>query len=378
VKGIKYIAPYRDHSGYGEASRNYILALDRAGVPITIEPHCFEVSPPPVGTLEEQAIILSLENKHIDFDVVIIHLTPDLAPAHAAKYTDKYVISYTVWETSALHPIWAGACNGVDEVWVPCDWNVRAFKGSGVVKPVLKIPHGIDPETYTNTDQSLFSIPGVSPDTYVFYSIMQWNSRKNPDGLLRAYFNAFTQEEDVRLVLKAYVGRGLSPQEEMSQLKEMILKVKRDMNLSSFPKMSLITTILSTEQMRALHLYGDAYVSLTHGEGFGLTMLEAGLAGNPVIATGMGGNMEYMTEENSYPVSFMWDYVAGMGGFNPWYLGEQQWGRPSLVEASELMRHVYEDRADSKNKGDALRSRIRAEFSWDIVAQKMLSRLEEL
>jgi glycosyltransferase involved in cell wall biosynthesis len=119
-------------------------------------------------------------------------------------------------------------------------------------------------------------------------------------------------------------------------------------------------------------------VSLTHGEGFGLTMFEAGLAGKPVIATGKGGNMEYMTSENSYPVPAEWDYVYGMSTFNPWYLGSQEWARPSLPEAARIMRHVFNNREEAAEKAALLRNRIKTEFSWDMVAGQMISRLKEL
>src|SRR5690349_772973 len=135
MRGVKYIAPYRDFSGYGEASRNYILALHRAGVPITIEPRCFDVNPPLIASAEEREILDSLEHKDIDFDVIVVHLTPDLAPGYVTAYPDKYVISYTVWETSLLHPRWVEACNQVKEVWVPCQWNIDSFKQSGVKTP---------------------------------------------------------------------------------------------------------------------------------------------------------------------------------------------------------------------------------------------------
>jgi replicative DNA helicase Mcm len=92
------------NSGYGEASRNYVLALHRAGVPVTVTPHCFERNPPVVGSAADRETLKEIVNKDIDFDVVIVHLTPDLAPAYVRKYPDKYVISYTVWETSKLHP----------------------------------------------------------------------------------------------------------------------------------------------------------------------------------------------------------------------------------------------------------------------------------
>jgi len=378
MKGVKYIAPFRDHSGYGEASRNYILALHRLGVPLTIEARRFEPDPPPIGTPDERAIFASLEGKDIEFDIVVVHLTPDLAPSYASKYHDKHVISYTVWETSKLHPLWADCCNKMSEVWVPCDWNVKAFKESGVTVPIHKIPHGIGPDTYLGADPTLFSIPGLSDETFVFYSILQWNYRKNPDGLLRAYFNAFQNGEDVRLILKAYVGRGLPPAEDMRQIKEMIKRIKADMQLPSYPKINLITDSLSSEQMKAFHMRGDAYVTLPHGEGFGLTSLEAGLAGKPVIMTGQGGQMEYLTEDNSYLVPFMWDYVAGMGSFNAWYWGNQQWARPCLPEAADKMRHVYHNRDEAAERGVALQARIKSEFSWDSVGKQMLLRLEEL
>jgi glycosyltransferase involved in cell wall biosynthesis len=207
---------------------------------------------------------------------------------------------------------------------------------------------------------------------------MQWNARKNPDGLLRAYFNAFTEEDKVRLVLKTYIGNGLQPHEETRRIKEMIHRLKSDMHLSSFPKMNLVTSNLSSDQIKALHLYGDAYVTLTNGEGFGLCTMEAGLAGNPVIATGMGGNMEYMNNQNSYPIPFSWDYVYGMGSFNPWYVGNQQWGRPNSVAASKLMREVYENRNEAAARAVKLKEKIQSEFSWDAVAKQMISRLKGL
>src|SRR5690606_9283745 len=115
----------------------------------------------------------------IDYDVVIVHLTPDLLVQYAPQYTNKYLISYTVWETSKLHPNWVAACELAQEVWVPCTWNKHVFKESGVTKPIFVIPHGIDPNNFSGTYS--FSVSGIDKqDTFVFYSIFQWNNRKNP------------------------------------------------------------------------------------------------------------------------------------------------------------------------------------------------------
>ncbi len=378
MRGVKYIGPIWDFSGYGEASRNYILALHKAGVPITVQPHCFDRNAPPVGSEEERAILASLVEKPIDFDIVIVHLTPDLAPAYAQKYSDKYVISYTVWETSKLHPLWVNACNMVKEVWVPCQWNMEAFASSGVKVPMLRVPHGIDPTLYDSVGSLAESLLGPKTSTYNFYSVFQWNARKNPEGLLRAYFNAFRAEDDVRLILKTYIGGNVPAHEDARMIKEHVGHIKRDMQLPNYPKLSLITETLSSEQMRALHMYADAYVALPHGEGWGLGFMEAGLAGNPVIGTGAGGNMDFMNADNSYPVAVMESFVAGMGSFNPWYLGDQKWFTPSNIDAASLMRHVFENREEAKAKGLALKENITNNFNWDAVSSVMIKRLMEL
>ncbi len=375
MKGVKYIGPIWDFSGYGEASRNYILALHKAGVPLTVQPHCFDKNAPPVGSDEEREILASLVGKAIDYDVVIVHLTPDLAPAYAEAHQGKYVISYTVWETSKLHPLWVDACNRMNEVWVPSQWNMEAFKDSGVTVPMLRVPHGIDPGLYDSVDPSLADAFGTK-DTFNFYSVFQWNARKNPEGLLRSYFNAFQNNDDVRLILKTYIGG--AHRDEARAIKEQVAILKRDMQLPKYPKLTLVSDTLSSQHMRALHKFSDVYVALPYGEGWGLGFMEAGLAGKPVIGTGAGGNMDFMNAENSYPVKYMESYVAGMGSFNPWYLGNQKWFSPNLVHASELMQEVYSNREAAFARGQLLRQNIRDNFSWEAVASVMVNRLKEI
>jgi hypothetical protein len=49
IRGIKYTSPLFDGSGYAEASRQYILALHKMGIPITLEPISFEPARPDLG-----------------------------------------------------------------------------------------------------------------------------------------------------------------------------------------------------------------------------------------------------------------------------------------------------------------------------------------
>lgn len=371
--GVKYVGPVNDFSGYGEASRNYIFSLHERGIPVTVSPRNFDPNPPPIADEKQRELLGSLINKDIPYDIVIIHLTPDLYPQHVEK--GKYNIGFVAWETSLFHPRWVQACNVLNEVWVPCQWNVGAVRNSDIKIPVYRVPHGIDTSTFDVAGGKEFTVNGLDKGTFKFYSIFQWIYRKNPEGLLRAYLNAFDETDDVALVLKSYRVGGAR---DKTYIRDTILDIKKDMNIGSYPRVILIGDILSKTQMLGLHLYGDACVGLHRGEGWGLPLFEAGLAGKPVIATGLGGNTEFMTSENSYLVDYQMTFVSGMSSFNPWYLGNQQWAEPNIVHASALMREVFENREEAFRKGQMLRQKILDEFSWGKVADVMIDRLKSI
>ncbi|MBO4314235.1 MAG: glycosyltransferase, partial [Desulfovibrio sp.] len=130
---------------------------------------------------------------------------------------------------------------------------------------------------------------GISPKRnglrrpFLFYSIIDSvNPRKNLLALLTAFATAFpAPDEDVRLVLKQY---------------------RKPQDLSGIPHVISIDDPLDNEEIGALHALCDAYVSAHHAEAWGLPLSEAMSFGNPVIATGYSGNMEFMNEANSFPV----------------------------------------------------------------------------
>ncbi len=169
IIGIKYIAPLLDNSGYAKAARGYVLALHRKGIPVTVTPISFEKFDVDLG--DDGKIIRSLIDRDIDYNVVLIHTTPEFW----SKYIElnKTNIGYTIWETTKLHPDWPNYINNtVDKVLVGCTWNVDVFKDSGVTKPIACIPHTIPIDDPSKA--KTYKISGLDDDTYKFYSIFQW------------------------------------------------------------------------------------------------------------------------------------------------------------------------------------------------------------
>jgi len=370
IKGIKYVSPALDGSGYGEASRGYILALHQMGVPITVSPISFEeirpVNEKYGKTLE------SLINKEIDYNVVIVHATPH----HFSKYSEqgKTNIGYTVWETTKLPADWVEMMNKMDMILTCCDWNTEVYKSSGITVPVGVVPHGINTEEFEGIKP--YNIRGVNKDTFVFYDIFQFMERKNPTALVRAYWHAFQGGEDVALVLKTY--RTNYSDNDKGKVKETLKRLKQ---LTPLPgkhaPVYLILDLLTRNEILGLHARGDCFITLDRGEGFGLSGFTAGAFGNPLISTNFGGVKEYANEDNSYLVDYTLGPVFGMV-WGPWYTADQLWASADVLDAAETMEYVYKHRDVAKEKGNMLSENIKTNFTWPVVSGKMVAEISKI
>lgn len=370
MPGVKYIGPVFDASGYSEAARNYVLSIHQKGYPITLAPITFEKTRPDLG--RDGEILRSLVDNRVDYDKIIVHSTPDLWQNWTKFENNKYIIGYTVWETSKLHPIWTTACNNVNEVWTPSDWNMQVFKDSEVTVPLYKIPHAINIPDMKKLDN--FNLDGIPENTFIFYSIFQWQERKNPYGLLSAYFTAFTGVDDVILIIKTYVNDHSGDKEE---IKRLIMEFRKYLNLDNFPKLFLIVENLSKKDILGLHNTGDCFVLLQRSEGWGLVHFEAAVCGNPVITSSYGGQVDFLKENNSYLIDYQLTPVGGMG-WSPYYKADQYWSEPNMKQAIETMRYVYDHRDEAKIKGTRARDYIIQNFSWDKIGDIIVDRLQTI
>jgi len=370
MKGIKFVAPFRDNSGYAEASRQFIKGLVQNNIPVTIKYISHEKNHPDLGK-ETESLLKSLEAK-IDYDVVLVHLTPEHFPYY--KEEGKFNIGYIYWETSKLHPEWIPLCNSMDAMLVGCDWNKESFSDSGIKVPVLSNPPGIDTKEFENKE--LYRVKGLPDDVFKFYSIFQWTERKNPTGLLMAYWNAFKDTDKVALILKTY--RSNYETSEVESIKSIIGSLKQHFPLPhKHPPIYFVSNMLSREEIVGLHLLGDCLVYLSRGEGLGLPHMEAACAGNPVIATNLGGHTMFMDESNSYLIDYSWTPVFGMPWIR-WYLSDQMWAEPDIGHAINTMRHVYDHQDEAKEKGLMFKNKMKTDFSWNTRTVALVENINKL
>lgn len=370
MQGVKYFAPIFDASGYAEAARNYILALHGQGYPVTVHPVEFNRSDPDLGP--EGEVLHDLVDRPIEYDKVIAHCTPDTWRSVLTHEEGRYVVGLTTWEADRLHPIWTNSCNRVQEVWVPSQWNIEVFRNSGVEVPIYRMPHTL--AATPDPDLAPLEIDGVRDDDFVFYAIFHWQERKNPRELLEVYLSTFAGVDSVALVLKAYMQ---TPSEDPGEIQVAIREIKADVNVMRYPRVVPIVDNLSNLDVQRLHRRGDCFALLQRAEGWGLPHFDAVANGRPVLTTRYGGQQDFLNDQNSYLVDYQLRPVSRMR-WTPYYTAGAHWASPDLFQAGRIMRHVFENREEARERGRLAQAQVQREFSRDAVGRLMVERLREI
>jgi glycosyltransferase involved in cell wall biosynthesis len=366
--GIRWVAPIFDESGYGEACRNYIAAIAGTGFPITTR--AISLGEPSTDYGYPGKVSLRTLNIGHPCAINLVYSPPHFFKDH--RDPDAYNIGMFVWEMNGLPGEWVTACNQMNEIWVPCEWNAKVVRASSVKVPVFVFGHCVAPEEYNNL--APMTIPNLEQGLYKFYSIFQWSTRKNPQGLLRAYLRAFTNKDPVILIMKTY-GQKYTGSEE-KKVRAEIENIRREVG-GSQPKILLITKMLSKAQILGLHKLGDCFFLPHRAEGWGLPHFEACMTGKPVITTNYGGNLEFTKPEHSYLVPSRPVYVSGMEWFK-WFTPEMTWADADVNACINALRHVFENQKEAAEKGAQAQDYVMKTFNWMTVGAAMKGRIEEI
>lgn len=365
---IRYISSSLSPSGYASAARADITALFCSGVTIMCENIQQTAETTNYGL--EGDIMKYLQRRKIPYKISIIHLTPDCYEPYMEK--GKYHIGRLIWECEKLPQLWIEPLNKLDEIWVATDKQVEHLKSNGITTPAYAIPEPI----YTQrAEESIEPFQLSEPKDFIFYSIFQFINRKNPRGLLRAYWKEFQHDEKVTLLLKTY--RVNYSESEYTLMKNEIESWKNELSLPSYPKIYLVNNLLTDEQVIRLHKTGNVYVSPSSAEGWNRPMQEAMLYGNPVISGNVGGITDYVSDSHYFRVNTHKTH-ASVQSHIPYYTENMEWYDLDEDELGKQMRFVYEQNQEAEKKSEAAKDYVVKHFSFQTVGDSMKKRLEEI
>ena len=363
---VRLVGFLRDGIGLGEAARSYAGALAHAGVdvdavsvPVPLHDRSDGVRPPRrlVVDWEPPARLATGEPA---VEIVCVN-PPELMRLEAAgpRPARRRRIGVWAWELETLPDGWTDAYGRVDEIWVYSEYVARAFRDAPL--PVVVMPIPVDVERFA----SVRSV-AQSGDPFLFVFACDLSStveRKNPLGLIAAFRAAFEPGEGPRLLIKASNG-GNCP-EALARIRFAALG-RSDIVVSD--------AFMSARQRDMLLASCGCYVSLHRAEGFGLTLAEAMAAGRPTIATGFSGNLDFMTEENSYLVASRPVRVEAGSEIYP---AGAIWHEPDVEDAARALRAVHDDQPAARERGERGREQVRALLAPSVVGARARARLEE-
>lgn len=393
---VLYAGPVGARTGFAVAAQDYCSALLRAGVALDIQPLLsFEAE-----DLDDDGYGHLLPHvlghpDHVDLgdpDRIIIHTVPAMAATIARDYPGEVPrILITTWETSRLPDelrLEIGA--EFDRVVVPSEFCREVMRETGPSQGTREgcrapsgatievVPHCFDPARQFWRPE----VPGWEQgEPYTFGWNGVWSERKNPIGVLKAFYSEFSATENVALLMKT---PGYSD-DDITALRGAL--GYRDYN----ENVEVVTG--HYDDIAEFYDHVDCLVSASRGEGWNLPAFEAALAGLPVIAPTWGGQYDFLSD---YPNAHLYggqltpaisppvvdaavDVGAGVhvrpvkrvqpSGVN----ARQLWFEPNLVALRGLMRDAYEQRWRVHHCG---RERLEERYSYDVVG-KMLANVIE-
>jgi len=365
---ILYVAPLLDFSGYAEAARNYVRALDIAGMDIVTRDLRYDGGEYKRSEREKELANRSAQ----DIDIIIQQTTPN----ETERKDGVFNINAFCWETDRIPKQWVDMLNQMDLILVPIEQNRIAAQKSGVVKPIVVVPYSFNMKKYEKKVEP-FVLPGAD-NSFKFLSILQYSKKKGMDPLLKAYFTEFTREDPVILILKVYMGPNDGIQEN-NRILSIINAMKGILRLKNYPPIKLIHEVMSHEDIEKLYATADCYALPSRGEGWGVPHFDALGYGLPTIATEHTGPHAFINHECGWLVASNSSPVCDMPHPHEFmYTAVENWREPHVCELKAAMRSAF-DLWKHRDVGDwamwpkmqhAARERVK-DFSNEIVGPKL-------
>jgi len=303
-------------------------------------------------------------NKNIDLD--ICYTLPRNFNRRFLKNSRLKAAIYN-YETDVMPKEWAENSKYIDYAFPSSSFSKDIFLKNGwPEEKCVVIPHGINLCDFENKD-------AFSPSTnksFKFLNVSIPHHRKNIDLLIDSYYDAFTDDDDVCLMIKTKLKKPKFSFE--SDVKKIIINAQKKFFGKNLPQIEILTK--SFESMTPVYNCSNALVSASSSECFGLPMLEAISAGKIVIAPNATGHLDFLNKNNS--ILYESDPIAAPISYQYWRPSKGALTyMPRGDELSQSMIDVYKNYDKYLHKFKDNMTKTSEDFTWESAVKKILELL---
>ena len=415
-RSVVMIAPFNTRSGYGDHARSiYYSIMDRDDLDIK----CIDVrwgNTPRNHLRSEVKRHQKLLNSFVTQDQ--IQGQPDILidvriPNEFASGAKVNIGITAGVETDVVSPAFLEGMNRMNFNIVPSKFTADTFtrcvfdkmqdapngekQKVGVIKnekPISVLFEGIDTDVYyakdkyqTKKDNPILydELNELIVEDFAYLHVGQWGTqgfgedRKNIGVLIKSFLKSFSNiPNPPALVLKTN-GANFSILDKVD-IKKRIQSVKDMFTGVSLPNIYLIHGDFTIEEMSTLYNHPKigAFITCTHGEGFGRPMLEASCCDLPVIASKWSGHLDFLTDAESMlidgfvkevPKSVLWENII---------VEPSKWFDVNEADVVRKIRTFHKKRKLIQKKAVRLGKKNRREFSLKAMSNKFNGIIDDI
>ena len=262
----------------------------------------------------------------------------------------------------------------MDLIIVPSSHARSAFLASGTgreKKPIVIVPESYfseltDPVGHDfefSTSKNFLTVGMFTSDDPVL-------DRKNVINTVRWFCQEFDGNTDVGLVVKTSKGRDTTIDREL--VRKSLRQVVASTGCKQPPKVYLLHGSMEREEMNNLYRHPSilGLISATRGEGFGLPMLEAAVAGLPVVCTNWSSITEFLSGESFLTVDCDVQPIPDSKVDNNIFVKGAKWANPRESNFKRKLKKLYNENEKYKTSAIELSRILTASHSQESICAK--------
>lgn len=255
-------------------------------------------------------------------------------------------------------------CKALDAVATPSYFCRNVCVSSGIPREkIFHLPYALDSKTWH---------PGViasqpKGQRFRFLFMNTAYERKGLDILLKAYWQEFSADDPVELVIKSY------RENDRTDPLDVLLAIEAARNGVNRDNRAPITTfdsVMDAKDIPSFMKGFDAYVSPHRSEGFGLNPWHAMALGVPVICTNYGGNTDFTKAETSWLVKIeRYTKPSAKEAMLFRHLRDTTWAEPDIQDLRKQMRLCATFPNEAKRRAEKGAKMVASNYSFEKVGQ---------